>query len=285
MTHPVVVPKDIELRAADGFLLAAKVHEPVAPPTHTVLIGGANGVPQGFYTDFALELTRAGARVLTFDYRHVGASLRTDLRSARGRLTDWGLYDLDVALETALELAPSAPLRMVGHSLGAQFLGLSRHAGRVERVLCVAGGSGYWGHYGERAEINRVYWSEQIANAVKEDGYLNGRKHKFVDMCAEMANDVVRWCMNPHYMIDDHGEPFRPHHHDVRGDMLFLVPSDDHLSPRQAVEHTAGFFTQAPVRIEMLEPSSVGQPIGHFGFFRREVAGALWAPRIQWLLS
>jgi predicted alpha/beta hydrolase len=39
------------------------------------------------------------------------------------------------------------------------------------------------------------------------------------------------------------------------------------------------------VRIEMLDPASVGQPIGHFGFFRREIAGDLWPGYTQWLLS
>ena len=62
------------IHAPDGAPLTACVHEPAGPAHGNVVIGGAMGVVQDFYTPFAQWLAGQGWRVTTFDYRGSGRS-------------------------------------------------------------------------------------------------------------------------------------------------------------------------------------------------------------------
>jgi predicted alpha/beta hydrolase len=280
-----VEASDVEICADDGFRLAARLYLAAPAPRHTVVFANATGVAQRYYAAFAGAIAAADAAVVTFDYRNVGASLRTDFRLAKGRLADCGLLDLDAVLAWAIGRWPANPLRLVGHSLGAQILGLARHAGHVRRALCLSGGHGYYAYYGRRAEFLREYWSKTIPDAVRADGYLVGTKNKMADLGAEAALDLARWCLSPHYVIDDAGEPLRPYYSEVSADMLFVVPADDHMSPPLAVEKMSEMYPAARHEIEILEPAALGADIGHFGFFKKDVGGKVWPKYIGWLLS
>jgi predicted alpha/beta hydrolase len=275
-----------EVVTSDKFIISA-THFPASNETApVVLIAGATGVPQIFYKAIATALTDRDSPVYTFDYRHVGRSLYGDLKDVSNRLSSWGEFDLDAMLAHVARHNPGRPLVVVGHSIGGQILGLARHSDVIQRALCVAGGHGYWGYYGERAEINRVYWSEQIPNSARSEGYLDGKKNKLADLCTQMAVDLAAWCCSPHYMIDDAGEPLRPHFDQIEADLTFLVPSDDHISPILAVEKMAEFYTRAQTNIVSISPEAYGlDAIGHLGFFRPDIGAKIWGPYLDWLLS
>jgi len=119
-----------ELATADGARLVA--HRFAAPQAHaSVVIAPAMGVPQAFYRDFAAWLAQRGFDALTFDYRGIGHSAPRSLRRYRASIDDWIRYDFEAAIGEARARAGTAPVFVVGHSLGAQLLALLPSAAEV----------------------------------------------------------------------------------------------------------------------------------------------------------
>ncbi|MBP6779641.1 MAG: alpha/beta fold hydrolase, partial [Ottowia sp.] len=139
----------LHLHTPRGGHVAARVFEPPAgtPTTLQAVIGAAMGVPQRYYADFAAWLATQGVRVLTFDYRGHADSLAL-LQHRRVRHVDATLHDWRADYEAATlhlhALAPELPLRLIGHSLGAQLPGLFERTAHIDGLLAVAAGSGYW---------------------------------------------------------------------------------------------------------------------------------------------
>ena len=75
--------------------LAATLFHPASTPRAVIILNGATGVRQRYYSDFARWLaTEQDLACLTYDYRDFGASLRGNLRQARATMVDWCLHCL-----------------------------------------------------------------------------------------------------------------------------------------------------------------------------------------------
>jgi len=127
----------------DGVTIAARVYAPEGTPHGNVVVGGAMGVRQSFYEPFARWLAQQGWRVTTFDYRGSGDSAPARLRGFDADLFDW-TRDYEAVIDDAHAALPDAPLYLLGHSLGAQLPGLLANQHKVNGLLSVAAGSGYW---------------------------------------------------------------------------------------------------------------------------------------------
>ncbi|NDM57421.1 alpha/beta fold hydrolase, partial [Klebsiella pneumoniae] len=82
-------------------------------------------VRRAFYQRFAVLAAASGYEVLLFSYR---GSEGDDPAVASYRLADWGREDIDAALAWCRARAPELPRYFVGHSIGAQLLGLAGQA-------------------------------------------------------------------------------------------------------------------------------------------------------------
>jgi predicted alpha/beta hydrolase len=136
-------PEPVTLACADGQRLqghffAARGDTSAAP----VLISPATGVRQQFYWRFADWLAAQGHPTLVFDYRGIGLSLQGRLADSRARLVDWGRLDQVAALQWLLVRTGAAKVVLVGHSAGAQMIGLLPNHDRVARVVGVAASTG-----------------------------------------------------------------------------------------------------------------------------------------------
>jgi predicted alpha/beta hydrolase len=132
---------DVQIRARDGFPLAATVFEGDAAPGTVVVVAPALGVPRKYYGPFARFLARSGAQVLTFDYRGIagsGPAWRPDLR---GSLASFGRLDLRAVLDHAAGLPGAREIAVLAHSFGTTAFGLAPGSDRVSRVVSVASGS------------------------------------------------------------------------------------------------------------------------------------------------
>lgn len=281
--------ESLELQSADGRRLAAHKFSSQKPAVTSaaIVIAGATGVKQKFYRPFARFLAEhSGLSVLTFDYRNVGGSLHSDLRVAGGRMSDLGEFDLNSALCEFSSAAGVDSIYVVGHSIGAQIIGLAAEGHRVSRALCIGGGHGYYRHYGHRSEANLRFWAETVPRSILEHGYLNGRELGLGDLSPEMGRDLARWCLSPHYIVDDEGNALRPYYADVKARMLFIVPDDDTVSPASSVEKMAEIYCCAQGAIEIVASKDVpGERIGHMGFFREDLCGSLWPRYGSWLID
>jgi len=266
--------------------LALRVYAPEGPPQASVVIGGAMGVRQAFYEGFAAWLAGQGYRVTTFDYRGHGDSLQGPMRDVRADLHDWA-HDYEAVIAHAKAALPAQPLFLLGHSLGAQLPGLLREPQRVDGLLSIAAGSGYWRDNAPRLKRMVLYfWHVLVPLATRVCGYFPGRRlRKVGDLPAGVILQWRRWCLNPRYSVGAEGEAAERSYAAVRFPVLALSMSDDELMTWRGTHHLMDLYANAPRSVERVAPQDVqARRIGHFGFFREQFAHSLW-PRAGAVLA
>jgi predicted alpha/beta hydrolase len=275
----------VTLRAADGVELAARVYEPAASPQGNVVIGGAMGVRQDYYANFAQWLAGQGWRVTTFDYRGSGDSAPASLRGYQADLFDW-TRDYEAAIDHAHAALPEEPLYLLGHSLGAQLPGLLANQAKVDGLLSIAAGSGYWRE--NAPQLKRVvpyFWFVLVPVATRLFGYFPGRKlRKVGDLPAGVVLQWRKWCLHPRYSVGAEGEPARAAYARARFPVLALSITDDELMTLRGTHSLVGLYENAPSAVQRVAPADFAvRRIGHFGPFRSEQEGKLWPRMAQWL--
>lgn len=270
----------LRISAADGTELAAARFEPPARPAKAVLIVPAMGVAQSYYAPFAAWLARHGFAVATFDFRGIGRSRPASLRGYRADLCDWAQLDCAAALEELRRAHPGAPLVWLGHSLGGQIYPFAGAAGKVERMITVATGSGYWR---ENTPHLRRYswwlWFVVVPLALRLCGYFPGRRlRKIGDLPHGVMAQWRRWCLHREYAVGvERGA--RELYAAVRTPIFSLSFTDDEYMSEQNVASIHGFYSGAPRTMKRVAPADVGErAIGHFGCFRPRCEESLWRP-------
>ncbi|HET6828194.1 MAG TPA: alpha/beta fold hydrolase [Ramlibacter sp.] len=271
----------VSLKSADGTLLSARVYETPDTPLGNVVIGGAMGVRQDYYANFAGWLASQGWRVTTFDYRGSGESAPASLRGFKADLFDW-TRDYEAAIDHAHAALPHAPLYLLGHSLGAQLPGFLRNQEKVSGLLSVAAGSGYWRENAPQLKRMVLYfWYVLVPVATRLFGYFPGRKlRKVGDLPAGVILQWRKWCLNPRYSVGAEGEAARQAYANARFPVLALSITDDELMTLRGTHNLINLYENAPRQIERIAPADLAvRRIGHFGPFRTEHETKLW-PRI-----
>lgn len=268
---------ELTLTADDGYALAARVHAPPGGARASVVIHGATAVPRRYYDRFARWLAARGYRVLTYDYRGVGASRPTALRGFAGTMTDWATRDAAAAVRYLRAQHPDAPVLMVGHSFGGQAIGLSDALHDVRAAVMVGVQFGYEGHWSPlpRAGL-AVLWRAVVPASIALFGYLPGWTGIGEDLPPGVAREWARWCMSPGYLTDAVPEA-RARFGRLQAPVLFYSFTDDTMAPRRAVRDYLSALSGARVIHRRLRPEDLGgAPVGHFGFFRPTHADTLW---------
>jgi predicted alpha/beta hydrolase len=270
----------------NGESLVLRTFDPPGEPRAAIIVPCAMGVAQNFYARFAEWLASQGYLVATFDYRGIGLSAPKSLRGYRVSIFDWATQDCAAVIEFVKQRLPSAPLYWIGHSLGGQLLGLIPNRDRIDRVMTVATGSGYWR---ENAWKTRrfVWWLWYVAAplAVSIAGYFPGKRlRKVGDLPAGVMSQWRRWCLSREYVVSAEGEQVRAAYASVRTPMLSLSFTDDEMMSARGIRSLHGLYTGAPIEYRRIAPSDIGAPhIGHFGFFRPQFERTLWPLVPQWL--
>ncbi|MBL8684167.1 MAG: alpha/beta fold hydrolase [Myxococcales bacterium] len=271
------------VRAEDGFEVEATTFVPsrAIERRGAVLVAGAMGVGQGYYRAFAEWLATQGFIVMTFDYRGTGRSRKGPLSHERADIETWAREDASAVLRALSQRSEGLPITWIGHSLGAQIVGMTPGHERVSRVLSVAAGSGYWR---ENAEPLRrkvwLFWFGAVPIATPLFGYFPGKR---LGMVGDLPKGVIyqwkKWCMNPEYAVGAEGERMRAQFAAVRAPITALSFDDDEMMSEANTRSLHGMYTSAEVRhVRVCSTEKRGARIGHFGFFRREMREALWAP-------
>ena len=286
---PLPNGEDVVIPTEDGRALSGRLHYPDTRPEMAVVIHGGTGFPAGYYQPFACWLaTTHRAAVLTYDYRDFGWSQRRPLRHSDATMSDWGIVDQSAALSFLFARYPDLPLRVVGHSLGGQWLAFHRHVGRVDRAVAVASGLGYWRHHplGTLPRV-AVFWWLLGPLAAKLAGYMPGR---LLGLGADLPSQVYwewrRLCLKRDGHRDQWGKAYPHPKLDEARFTLTLVPiDDDTLIPPHMVRRLPMFYPHATVRETMLSPAKLGlSRVNHGGpFLRRNQA--CWPMIAQALLG
>lgn len=278
----------VEFAAADGTRLAGQFHAPAQPSSAVpVLVCGATGVPQRFYTAFASWLAAEGYPVLTFDYRGIGDSLfGTHPRHCRARKQDWGELDMPAGLDWLRHRTGAGQVDLVGHSAGAQLVGLMPNRDAIRRVVMVAGSTGY---------VRRIRMPTRLAAELilriylpltaRLFGYCPARRIGLgEDLPAGVGLQWARWCRSPGYIENAFGREVRREGYDqFRAPIFALHASDDPIATPENVQDLLRLFPQATKYTRMIEPQAFGySAIGHIDYFRRG-RSAIWPLMSEWL--
>jgi len=274
------VESALRIRCADGRTLAGSLFHGDDEARGIVVVAGATGVGRRLYARLAEFLATRGLAVLTFDYRGVGGSRDEALRHDPARLSDWGRLDLGAALDwSERELQPRA-LSVVAHSVGGQLLPLVDRPERVDRVLYVAAQEGYWGHWPMPLGLAFLALCRVVMpGLVHATGFLPARTLRLgEDLPPGVGLEWARWARTRDYM---QRAPFFDR---LCCPALAYGFSDDGLAPRRAVDRLLASQPRLALRRRHLSPADLGMTrVGHFGFFRHDLSGSLWAESADWL--
>lgn len=257
--------------------LALRQCVPVDVPVRAqVVVAGAIGVPQRFYTAFAQWLAAHGYAVTTFDYRGHAESLHGPLKKTKATLTDWAQDCAAVALHLRQQM-PELPLYWAGHSVGAQLPGVAEIS--IDGMLVIASGSGYWRDNAPPTRRKVLLWWYLIAPLITAIcGCMPGRKWGLVgDLPAGVIWQWRAWCLHPNYGIGVEGEPLRKAYASARYPLHALSVEDDEMMSWRSTTSLLSWYRNCPQSMERLRALDVpGRRIGHFGFFRAEMEQTLW---------
>lgn len=268
----------------DGGEIAARFFGDAASARGGIVIVPAMGVAQAYYGALAGWLAGHGWLVLTFDYRGFGLSHSGSLRGLEIDILDWARFDCAAAVEALTTHLRSKPILWIGHSLGGQIIPFVPNRDRIAKFVTIAAGSGYW-RDNTTALRSRVWllWFVLVPLLVPLFGYFPGRRLGIVgDLPAGVIRQWRRWCLNPEYAIGAEGEEVRSAYAGVTTAIVFLSFTDDEIMSARSTRSLHDFYANAPRASVLISPADVGlERIGHFGFFRSELADPLWH---EWLL-
>jgi predicted alpha/beta hydrolase len=270
-----------------GTALVMRTFRTSELPKAAVIIPSAMGVAQQFYTQFAQWLAGQGYHVTTFDYRGIGLSAPPSLRGFPVNIFDWA-EDCAAVIDAVKSQLPDVPLHWIGHSLGGQLLGLIPNRARIDRVVTVATGSGYWLENTWRTKsVVWWLWFVVVPIALRVAGYFPGKRlRKVGNLPRGVMAQWRRWCLSREYVVGAEGEHVREAYASVRMPMLSLSFTDDELMSARGIRSLHGLYTNAPVEYRRISPPDVGaRHIGHFGFFRPQFERTLWPLVPQWLME
>ncbi|WP_243144882.1 alpha/beta hydrolase family protein [Litoreibacter roseus] len=274
------ITQEISVRSG-ASKLSGRLYHPTDTPRAIVILNGATGVPQSFYTAFARWLaTEQNIACVTYDYRDFGLSAAGHPKLSTATMADWAVRDAQAVRDYVATTLPGAPIWIIGHSLGALTLAFQDRMDRVDRVITVASGPVHvsdhpWPYQGAA----RLFWFAHGPAMTSALGYLPGRATGMgSDLPASVYWQWRRWCTSRSFFADDIGStlPY-PDWTAITCPVKFVAVADDQMVPPSAVWRSMEFYRAAPKRQLTLEPAKYGVPkIGHLGAFRRANA-ACWA--------
>lgn len=271
-------------KAADGHELAVTRFPAEGKAWATLLLAGAMGVRQDFYEPLARFLAESGIHVLTFDYRGMGASRDGSLRGLDADVLTWADADLEAMLAAARAMGPGLKAFALGHSLGGQLFGAVPGGARLDAIVTVTAGTGWYRHNDRMAWQVRFFWFVAIPLLTPLFGYFPGKRLRMVgDLPAGVARQWRRWALHPEYLLSE-GEAMRGRFDAVRAPVLGFSFEDDAIITKPAVDQLHGFYRNARVERRHLAPGDAGRRrIGHFGYFQPESRDNLWRDTLAWL--
>jgi len=259
-----------------GHPLHSHWHAPAHQPRGTVVIAPAIGIPQSYYQSFARWLAEQGFLAVTFDYYGVGESLHGPLRQVRHDVIDWARHDWSAVLGAARAAHPQRPLYWIGHSLGGQIVPFIEDNQRIDKLITVACGSGYWKTNAGRPRA-LLLWQLLIPLLTPLYGYFPGKRLNIIgDLPRGVARQWRTWCLNPRYaagVSQAHQARYSAFRQPVSG----LAFTDDEMISAANIRTLHDAFDQAPVRVRFIDPQAhAAERVGHLGFFRSRFRDSLW---------
>jgi predicted alpha/beta hydrolase len=277
----------VTLTARDGRELAGLLLQAAARPRGAVAVNGATGFRREFYLKFAAYCAQRGYHTLVYDYRGIGASARSPLRTEQARMSDWGRFDMPAALACLAQRFAPLPLVTVGHSVGGQLIGCMPNQALARAHVMVATSTGYW----RRQRLPFRYlalllWKVYGPLMLRRRGYLpRGLAWRGEPLPRGVFLQWRKWCLSGALFGPELDAELRDSQYAaVRAPLLVWGFSDDPIATPAAVEALLVSYPHASIERRWTAPAEVGaRHIGHHGFFYERHRDSLWRGALDWI--
>ena len=278
----------VSIAADDGYVLRGTFFaaNPRCAPPLAVLVNCGAGIPARHYARFAEYLASVGIAVLTYDYRGIGLSRPQAMRHCAATIEDWAEHDCCAAIAWLRARCPDATLVGIGHSVGGVLFGGAPNAHLLSRFVMLGAHTGYYGDYRRTYRLPMaLLWHGVMPAMTALFGYFPARMLRLGDdipkgvamQWAKRRSPFVRRA--PHLPRDRMGR-LVDRCAQLQGDALILTFTDDGFATAAGAARVREFFPSLNVEHWVIAPADVGaRRLGHFGFFRRAAAVAIW-PRL-----
>lgn len=251
-----------------------------------VLIHPATAVRERMYWPFAGFLVERGFRVVTYNYRGVGAQAsRPEWRGLTMR--DWMTQDVTAVTDWAARHLGDAPMLAVGHSLGGHAVGIGDTHDRLAGAVLIASHAGAVRLVRGTTERLRIRLLTRLIAPVtsRAAGYFPAKMLGVGENLPLSAmREWGRWMMMPRYFFDDPTLGAAQRLARAKLPILSIGFDDDPWATPAAIDLLTDHFTQAMVERRQITPSA-SSPVGHMGFFRERHRDSLWGDVADWLAA
>lgn len=266
----------LSIVATDGYKLTGRLYQSDSAKG-TIIIAGATGVPQRFYSRFAMQSIQQGFNVVTVDYRGIGDSAPATLKGFEMDYRDWASKDLVAVIDE--QAKEDLPLYLVGHSYGGHAIGMLSNHDKLNAAYTFGTGAGWHGWMPglEKYKVSFM-WNVIAPIVTRAKGYLGW---SILGMGEDLPMGVYkqwkRWCRFPSYFFQDPQYPGMSERFEkVRLPIKAVNSIDDKWAMPQSRDAFMPYYRNAVLEMVDLNPKDHGlNQVGHMGYFFAKASG-LW---------
>lgn len=270
--------QSVELTANNRYLHCVRF-DPESTAKATIVIAAALGVKQRFYQPIARWLSEQGYRVITFDYYGIGQSVDKPLKQIQSDIVDWAELDITAVIDYAQSRQQGEPLVWLAHSLGGQIVAMAHNANKIDKMVTIASGTGYWLKASKQVRrTSWLLWYFAVPISTPIAGYFPGKRLNMVgDMPAAAMKQWSRWCRSKNYLFDNITAAQKARYKAFKAPINAFHIVDDELLQRTNIENLLSHYPNADKILKDLSPEiTEHKSIGHFNFFRSQFKESLW---------
>lgn len=276
----------IEITITDNEKIIAQVFE-TAESNKILIIAGAMGTKQTFYSKFAEFLMAKGITVITFDYSGIGKSLIQPISKVKSNVQYWGNVELECVLQYVITNHPNKKVYVLGHSVGGQLIGLAPSASAATKIILVAAQSGYWKLWEGFSKYKMwATWYILFPSLIKMFGYMPSKNISGMENLPQgVAMQWSKWCISPGYLFDNVKEEGL-HYSKIKCPVISFSCDDDAYAPKASVDWMTEQYNNAvSERIHLSAEALAKDKIGHFGFFKPKFKNDIWEIIVTHLMA
>lgn len=280
MVVSIPIMQQYTIITEDGQQLSALYGCPIDGAIGTVLLSAATGIKKEYYLPFSYYLIQQGYNVLLYDYRGIGGSAATDLRLSKACLHEWGIFDMNAALNFLVKEKGLTEITWLGHSMGAQLVGFIHEPHHLKKVIALNAALGYYGYFPLKKRI-KIWFLWYVAAPILTTvyGYAPMKKIGWGEnLPTGILMEWRSWCTNKYYfrallrkrLQTDSFENFK-----VPINVVYCA--DDYIANDFTATAFMQFYPAAPKFIQKLMTTEFTQEeVGHTGIFRKKFSHCLW---------
>ncbi|MFY0608034.1 MAG: hypothetical protein JXR10_15045 [Cyclobacteriaceae bacterium] len=270
--------KAFHISTKKGHKIAATLHSKESKNPHLIIVSSAAGVLQKYYRFFATyACDNSDFDVVTFDYSGIGGSATNGNVNINSTMSEWGANDLAAVIEWADSKYDK--ICLLGHSVAGQIFPKATNNKRIIAAYFVAAQTpyhGFWKGFNKLKVWFLWYFALPLSVLIfgHLPGWILGGK---VNFPSKAAWEWRKWATTSDGVIQ--GNLFiERQFSSVKIPLHFVTIGDDEMmAPSAATQALMSYYKNAKTTFQYIEPKNLSlEEIGHFGFFRKNMAKTLW---------